>query len=128
MGTRQYSALHLQRARGRCSLRTRAAPGAVHGLRHGVEGRARLPHLYLAASGAGADAQSAGLVANAAAGSAGDDTAGRILAAADIRSGHLAAASPVFSGTGCGYFYYWVWRRDWGDVQDDAYGSWPNRW
>ena len=77
--------------------------------------------IVVEASGCGADSEPAGRFAHATAGSARDGAAGWMVAATYVRSGQLAAAGTLLSRTGGGDFHGWVWRRDWGDVQDDAH-------
>ena len=42
-----------------------------------------------------------------------------MVAATYIRSRHMAATDAFLPSTGSRHFHRWVWRRDWGDVQND---------
>src|SRR5260370_3567707 len=98
LGAAEYFVLCVQRTGGRRPLRGRAAPGAVSGMRHRVESGAQVPRDAFGNAGGGADSEPAGGIADAAAGSAGNDAAGRILAAWDFLAGDVAAADSDRAG------------------------------
>src|SRR5208283_414206 len=97
-------------------VRGRTAPGAVSGMRHRVEGDAQVPHDAFADGGGGADSEPSGGIANAPAGSAGDDATGRVLASADPRACDVAAPDSYVAGAGSSDFHRRIWRRHWRDL------------